>query len=268
MTQPASPAHRHEQHREHVTWKHVLPRLVGGLVVRWLAILVLMVALGLLVTRVAEKVWPFTVEDDINRSFEQARTAAGNTATLYMSGLGNTSTIVPLCLLLAIVLRLVLKRWRESFLVMAVTLGQSVVFLFTTLAIDRDRPDVVHLDESPPTSSFPSGHTSAAIALYVSLAVVVHRRVRPTWLRRLLMAVLLCLPALVATGRLYRGMHHPSDVTASLINSGLQLFLADRLLRATALPDDGDVPRAGVAGTGTAPEGTVPAPARTPEVTA
>ena len=250
-----------------VSWRHALPRLAGGLLLRWLGIFVLLAALGLLVTRVADQVWPLTVEDDVNRSFEQARTAAGNTATLFMSGLGNTSTIVPLCLLMAVVLRLVLKRWRESILVMAVTLGQSVVFLLTTLVIDRDRPDVVHLDRSPPTSSFPSGHTSAAIALYLSLAVVVHRRVRTPWLRRGLMTVLVCLPVLVATGRLYRGMHHPSDVTASLVNSGLQLFLADRLLRATALPDDGDAPRHGVADG--RPAGTAAtASARTSQVTA
>ncbi|WP_088320741.1 phosphatase PAP2 family protein [Kineosporia sp. R_H_3] len=241
MTSPAEPAPR-------TTWRHVLPRLAGGLLLRWLAILVVLVGLGLLVTKIADTVWPFTVEDDVNRAFENARTAAGNTATLFMSGLGNTSTIVPLCLLMAVVLRLALKRWRESILVVTVTLGQSVVFLLTTLAIDRNRPDVEQLDQSPPTSSFPSGHTSAAIALYTSLAVVVHRRVRPTWLRRLLVVLLLCLPALVATGRLYRGMHHPSDVVGSLVNAGLQIFLADRLLRATPLPDDGDVPRHGVAG--------------------
>jgi membrane-associated phospholipid phosphatase len=43
---------------------------------------------------------------------------------------------------------------------------QATVFLMTTLAIDRPRPAVVHLDTSPPTSSFPSGQTAAAMALY------------------------------------------------------------------------------------------------------
>ena len=57
------------------------------------------------------------------------------------------------------------------FLCLAVS-AQALVFLFTTLAIDRERPAVKHLDVSPPTSSFPSGHTSAAFALYVGLAVV------------------------------------------------------------------------------------------------
>jgi undecaprenyl-diphosphatase len=210
-------------------------------------VLALLVGIGLVVTRVAERVWPLSVEDGVNRAFAAGRTPTGNTLTLFMSGLGNTSTIVPLCLIAAVVLRMLLHRWRESLLVVSVTLGQSIVFVLTTMAIDRERPGVPHLEQSPPTSSFPSGHTSAAIALYTSLAVVVHRRVRPRWARRVTMAVLLCLPALVATGRLYRGMHHPSDVTAALVNSGLLLLMTDRLLRATPLPDDGDVPRAGVA---------------------
>lgn len=230
------------------TWRHALPRLAGGLLLRWLMVLALLVVLGLTVTRVADTFWPFTVEDGVNRAFERGRTSAGDTLTLFMSGLGNTSTVVALCLVAALVLRLTLHRWREGLLVVAVTTGQSVVFLLTTLAIDRERPDVVKLDESPPTSSFPSGHTSAAIALYTSLAVVVHRRVRTAWARRVVVALLVCAPALVALGRLYRGMHHPSDVAASLVNAGLLVLLTDRLLRATPLPDDGDVPRHGVAG--------------------
>ena len=229
------------------TWGHVVPRLLAGLVLRWAVILAVLVVAGLAVTRVADQVWPFTVEDDINSALEDGRTPLGNDVSHWMSWLGNTGTIVTICLVSAVVLRLVLKRWRESILVTVATLGQSLVFLATTLVIDRERPDVEKLDESPPTSSFPSGHTSAALALFLSLAVVVHRRVRNPWLRRAVVFLLVCLPVLVAVGRLYRGMHHPSDIAGSLLNAGLQIFLADRLLRATALPDDGDVPRHGVA---------------------
>lgn len=229
-------------------WVRVLGRLAANLLLRWALVLAVLVGVGFLVTRAAETVWPFTVEDGVNRHLAAGRTATGNTLTLFMSGLGNTSTIVPLCLVAVVVLRLSLHRWRESLLVGAVTLAQSVVFLLTTMAIDRERPEVPKLDESPPTSSFPSGHTSAAIALYTSLAVVAHRRIRTTWLRRTVLAVLLSLPVLVGIGRLYRGMHHPSDVTASLLNAGLLLLLSDRLLRRTPLPDDGAAPLAGVAG--------------------
>jgi undecaprenyl-diphosphatase len=244
---PDHPPIRSDAPRRGRPWARPLGRLAGQLVLRWVVVLAVLVAVGMLVTTVAESVWPFTVEDGVDRALAAGRTPTRNTLTVFMSGLGNTSTIVPLCLLAAVVLRLVLHRWRESLLVGAVTLGQSVVFVLTTLAIDRERPGVPHLDDSPPTSSFPSGHTSASIALYSSLAVVAHRRIRNPWVRRPVMVLLLCLPGLVATGRLYRGMHHPSDVVAALLNAGLLLLLTDRLLRTTPLPDDGAVPPSGVA---------------------
>ncbi len=58
-----------------------------------------------------------------------------------------------------------LRRWREPLFLCAAVTAQAVVFYLTTLVIDRRRPVVRHLDDSPPTSSFPSGHTSASVAL-------------------------------------------------------------------------------------------------------
>jgi membrane-associated phospholipid phosphatase len=100
------------------------------------------------------------------------------------------------------------------------------VFLLTGLVIDRERPAVSHLDVAPPTSSFPSGHTGAAVALYGGLAVIVGWRVRRTVLKVALIAVLVCLPFLVAAARLYRGMHHPSDVLFGAANGIACLTIA------------------------------------------
>jgi len=247
-----------------LTWRRVLPRLAAGLLLRWALVLALLVVAGLVVTRVADRWWPFTVEDGVNRALAAGRTEAGNHVSAVMSAFGNTSTIVPACLVAVVALRATLHRWRESLLVATVTLGQSIVFVLTTAVVDRPRPGVPHLDESPPTSSFPSGHTSAAIALYTALAVVAHRRVRGRWTRRAAMAVLLCLPVLVAIGRAYRGMHHPSDLVAAGLNAGLVLLLTDRLLRTTPLPDDGS---AGAAAAPAAAPAAVPPPPTTAEVT-
>jgi undecaprenyl-diphosphatase len=131
--------------------------------------------------------------------------------------------------LAAIVLRLTLKRWRESVFLCAAVCAQAVVFFLTTLIIDRPRPEVDHMDVSPPTSSFPSGHTSAAVALYLGLAVILHRVATRTWLKRAAW-LLVIVPIGVALTRLYRGMHHPSDVLASFLNGGICVLVMARAI--------------------------------------
>src|SRR6266508_2918903 len=90
--------------------------------------------------------------------------------------------------------------------------GEVTIFVATTLMIDRNRPPVPQLDDSPPTSSFPSGHTAAAIALYGALAIIALRVSGRAWLRTLAVIFAVALPICVAFARLYRGMHFPTDV--------------------------------------------------------
>ncbi|MGZ4130819.1 MAG: phosphatase PAP2 family protein, partial [Actinomycetota bacterium] len=52
--------------------------------------------------------------------------------------------------------------------------------------IQRPRPTVHRLDVSPPTSSFPSGHVAAGIALYVGLAILLSSHVRNAAARALI----------------------------------------------------------------------------------
>jgi membrane-associated phospholipid phosphatase len=184
------------------------------------ALLLAIVALGLLVTKVFHRDWPFTAEDGINREFAGGRTEFWNGVSLFFSTLANTPVIIGVTVLAAIMLRLWLRRWHEPIFLAAAVTAQALVFFFATLIIDRSRPDVPKMDESPPTSSFPSGHTSAAVALYVGLALLLALIVRRTWLKVLCWALIL-VPISVALSRLYRGMHHPSDVTASFINGGI-----------------------------------------------
>ncbi|WP_433283685.1 phosphatase PAP2 family protein [Micromonospora sp. CA-244673] len=180
----------------------------------------LLVALGLLVTRVLSTTWPFTVEDTVNREFAAHRSAGWNDVSLVFSTLASTQLIVVVTVLVALVLRLVLHRWREPLFLCAAVSAQALVFLFTTMVIDRHRPAVEHMDDSPPTSSFPSGHTSAAMALYVGIAVLLALRARSTPAKVSWWALLVLVPVGVALTRMYRGMHHPSDVVASFLNGG------------------------------------------------
>lgn len=188
-----------------------------------------MITLGLLITKVMMHMWPLTVEDSVNRELERDRTHDISLVSLVFSTLASTPAIIAVTVLAAIGLRLALKRWRESIFLCAAVCAQAVVFFLTTLVIDRPRPDVDHMDTSPPTSSFPSGHTSAAVALYLGLAVILVHVANHTWLERAAWLLLL-VPIGVALTRMYRGMHHPSDVTASFLNGGICVLVMYRAI--------------------------------------
>ena len=78
-----------------------------------------------------------------------------------MRHLGDTPVIIGVMLVVALLLRAVLGRWREGLFVIAAVSGQAVVFISTTALVERERPEVEQLDSSPPTSSFPSWCTRA-----------------------------------------------------------------------------------------------------------
>ncbi|MBY8875450.1 phosphatase PAP2 family protein [Micromonospora sp. PLK6-60] len=190
-------------------------------------LLATMVGLGLLVTKVLTRSWPFTVEDAVNRELAGDRTGGWNDVSLVFSTLASTQLIVVVTVLVALVLRLVLHRWREPLFLCAAVSAQALVFLLTTIAIDRKRPTVSHMDVSPPTSSFPSGHTSAAVALYVGIALLLALRAKST-VAKVACWSLLLVPIGVALTRMYRGMHHPSDVVASFLNGGTCVVIMAR----------------------------------------
>jgi PAP2 superfamily len=190
-------------------------------------LLLLMIGLGLLVTRVWNDAWPFTVEDAVNRAFAGDRNDAGNGVSWFFSTLASTPVIIAVTAVVALILRFTLHRWREALFLCAAVSAQAIVFFFATLVIDRTRPNVPHMDESPPTSSFPSGHTSAAVALYAGMALILSTLIRRTWLR-VVCWVLILVPVSVAVARMYRGMHHPSDVTASFLNGAACVWIMAR----------------------------------------
>lgn len=197
----------------------------------------IMIGLGLVLMQVLVPHGVGAWDNGVNDWFVGRRTPMLNTWTLWGSEIAMTPTVIGVLFFATVALGIA-RRWREAaFLVIAVSVEASA-FLVTSLVVARARPTVPRLDASPPTSSFPSGHVAAGIALYVGLAILLSSHVRSVLLRLLIWLVATAIPIAIALSRVYRGMHHPTDVLASLLILGpgalLVALLAARSSSATA----------------------------------
>lgn len=168
-------------------------------------------------------------DGDVVEYLAAERTPTGKTVSLGLVLLADTVTVAVLTGVVVAGLYLAFRRWVEPLFLVACVTGETAIFTATTAVVDRQRPPVTHLDLSPPTSSFPSGHTAAAICLYGGIAVVGGALIRRRVYRRLLWTIAVLVPLMVALGRLYRGMHFPSDVVAGAVLGVLWLTWLTRI---------------------------------------
>lgn len=213
--------------------RDVAVRLVGGGLLLALALSLVGWVIVKLATPSAMTRW----EDSVNQWFYAVRTPALDTVSHVGSYLAETVTCIVLLMLLTVALRLWLGRWRESWTLFAAIVGELLVFLIVTALVNRPRPTVPHLDAAPPTSSFPSGHTAAGVAFYGCLAVIVLRQLRPRWFAAIVATLLCLVPVAVGIARLYRGMHHPTDVVFGALGGGIWLALVLSTLLPRARPE-------------------------------
>ena len=203
----------------------------AGLIVLGIGI----VGLGLLLTHLLLPAGLGRLDESVSMWFVQQRTTTLDSLTRIGSELGTTPVIIGVAAVAVIVLAIG-RHWLQiAFLVGALTL-EFLVFLTSTLVVDRMRPMIPRLDPTPVTSSYPSGHAAAALTLYVGLAIVIGSLVHSSAIRAIVWTVAVALPVFVGVSRLYRGMHHLTDVTASLL-LGCGALLFALLATRTAVAD-------------------------------
>lgn len=202
------------------------PIVAGGVVVfaGYLVLTVVLIGLGLILTKVLVGGSLDTWDNSVNRWFVTQRTTTLDPLSSVGSAMGASLTIIAIALVASIVLAIG-RHWRQlGFLASCLTLEASVA-LTASIVVNRPRPNVPRLDAAPPTASFPSGHTAAAMALYVSLAIVLASLVRSATVRAVAWVLAIAIPIFVGASRLYRGMHHPTDVMGSVVlGAGTLIF--------------------------------------------
>ena len=239
--------------------------LVSGLAVGaagYIVMITVLIGVGLLLTKILLDGPVGRWDQAVDRWFFVHRMATLDALTAWGSRIGDTAAIVGVATVAVVILAIARLRTYIAFIVGALVL-EVTTFVTTTFVIDRERPTVPHLDEGPPTSSFPSGHVAASIVLYVGLALIITSLVRSRLVRVGVWIVAIGLPIFVGYSRLYRGMHHPTDEIGSVIGALGCLafaFLATRTGVAVAEANERAADRALLTSDGERPA-AVPAPA-------
>jgi membrane-associated phospholipid phosphatase len=201
--------------------KVIAVRLAGGIVVLW----GLLSLLGLLLTHELRSGPVHSADRGVDIWFAAHRTQLWNTVTMVSTAMAQTYTVIAVTVVVVLLLRWRLGRWYEPVILIAAMAGELLIFLSVTAVVHRPRPHVHRLDIAPPTSSFPSGHTAAAVALYGGLAILMLWIYGRNPATRIAAVVLCCLPVIVGLSRLYRGEHYPTDVLAGALLGGLWLLV-------------------------------------------
>lgn len=168
-------------------------------------------------------------EARFNDWLQEGRTPLLDSLTYWWSRSGDVPPMTIACVVIGAFIWWRTGRWWIGVLPGVALALEAFVFLTATIVVGRERPDTPQLDDAPPTSGYPSGHVGASAAFYLTLALLARRITHPA-LRRVVMAVCVAIPILIAFSRLYRGMHHASDVVMGAVNGVTCVVLAWRYL--------------------------------------
>jgi undecaprenyl-diphosphatase len=203
--------------------------IAGGLVA-WVLVFGLLCAMGIPLAAYRHGNGNVLGDWTIPHWFAAHRTPVLNEITYLGSEAGNTHMILAVGLVTGAVALAAIRRWRPVVFLLVVMFGELTLFLASAKIVSRARPDVPHLEGQLPTSSFPSGHVAATILLYTTIVVLVWPRTRAWW-RWALVALAVAMPVWVALSRLYRGMHHPTDILGSVVLAACWMLAMVYLVR-------------------------------------
>ncbi len=184
--------------------------------VGWLVLAALAIGLGALVTHFVVGHSLGHGDLDIARWFAERRTDTWNSLSKIGSYFGETITVFAV-IAIALVVLAIKRAWAQFGLLAIAMAAEGGVYVTATYVISRNRPAVPRLEDLILADSYPSGHTAAAMALYGSLCIIVWSLTRSRVWRGLFLALAIVGPLIVATSRVYRGMHNTTDVICGLL---------------------------------------------------
>ena len=183
----------------------------------WVLVLGALFGLGVLVTAVLADSAALAFDRDLVRWLAANRTPGPTSLSTVGSAIGSTHWIIMGTLAAAGLALAIARRWWPVIFLLTVMAGEITLFLVTATVVSRARPQVQPLNPNlPPTASFPSGHVAGVLCLTLAITVLLWHARPPAW-RWVAVTAVVLLPAAVAASRLYRGVHHPTDILGSIL---------------------------------------------------
>lgn len=151
---------------------------------------------------------------------------------------------IPMALIVALLAGLFAARrqFRLALVMAGIGVAAGGLHIAAKYAIKRPRPDVAWRKiDLPRQSSFPSGHASGSMGVFLGAALLASRRIASRWAAGLLVAAGVTLGLLIGLTRPYLGVHYPSDVLAGwLLGAACALagYAVARIMEEKKFPPD------------------------------
>lgn len=182
--------------------------------------LVMFVMLGYLVKFFPDSL--ISVDSSIQQMIRRNLSATLTSFVKQVTHFGSARyVIIILCLLLLLFL---FKKWYTEAIFLTVNVAMAPI-LVTILkyVYDRQRPSLPHLVVEKGLS-FPSGHATVSIMLYVTLMVICRQRISHQHLKAIPVVLAIIVVVLIGMSRIYLGVHYPTDILGGWLISGSWLL--------------------------------------------
>lgn len=148
-----------------------------------------------------------------------------NRIMLFITFLGKHQFLVPANLLLIFYFLLIRHQNWFSIRIATIALSSLLLMFLLKYLFQRKRP-LSPLLKAAKGLSFPSGHAIMAVTFYGLLVYIIIHTIEISWLKYLLVFLLLLLIILIGCSRVYLRVHYASDVLAGFIIGLLWLLIS------------------------------------------
>ena len=190
----------------------------------WAILNLALLLIGTLISRASALAPLRRLDQRISEWLADHRTDRLDDLTALASRSADTEFIIGLIVVILVCVAISRAWWSLWLVPIAMAIEISTFGLINTV-VGRDRPGVPRLGSTPATSSFPSGHAAAAVVCWIGAAVLLWWAGRHI-LARCIAVVGILMAAAVSFSRVYRGMHHLSDVAFGLAMGVAALLIA------------------------------------------